>query len=519
MFQGFVEKTQTLIKTLLGTRSDWRLTKPAVPHLPKVTYIWIGPVMAVFTIFIGWFAFTKTVGDGNAAFALFIGSVSIMMMTWSNLLSTRILPLEQIFGGVDRMYVWHRWLGALSVGAMWLHLETVDDVKGIRGASRNVADAAEDLAETGSTILYILVGISLLRWIPTRWWRLTHKLLVLPYAFSCWHFYTSTKPYANASLCGAWFTGFMLLGLAAWLYRVLWRDIFRKGKLYVVSHIEHTGNVLTIEIEPVGAALKYQLGQFAFLKMKVPGLREPHPFTIASSPDEKCLRFVIRDLGDWTHRLASSLALNDRIVVEGPYGHLAPMPHHPVDHIIWVAGGVDDHMSTIVQAQLMFLDNLNNNDITMHVDSPGGSVKSGLSMVDVMRYIKSDVATINTGMAASMGSILLSSGTKGKRSSLNFSKVMIHQVSSGAQGHVQDNRISQMESEKYNYILFKMLAENSGRSFDEVLESARRDKWLNSQEALDFGFIDEIIVSDKTSSITTLMDGFEDYYTKEVLKK
>ena len=188
------------------------------------------------------------------------------------------------------------------------------------------------------------------------------------------------------------------------------------------------------------------------------------------------------------------------------------------DRILWVAGVVNDNMSTIVQAQLMFLDNLNNNDITMHVDSPGGSVKSGLSMVDVMRYIKSDVATINTGMAASMGSILLSSGTKGKRSSLNFSKVMIHQVSSGAQGHVQDNRISQMESEKYNYILFKMLAENSGKSFDEVLESARRDKWLNSQEALEFGFIDEIIVSDKTSSITSLMEGFDDYYTKEVLR-
>jgi ATP-dependent Clp protease protease subunit len=187
------------------------------------------------------------------------------------------------------------------------------------------------------------------------------------------------------------------------------------------------------------------------------------------------------------------------------------------DRIIWLSGVVNQHMCDIVQAQLMFLDNLNNNDITLHINSPGGSVLHGLGVVDVMRYIKSDVATINTGMAASMGSILLSSGTKGKRSSLNFSKVMIHQVSSGAQGHVQDNRISQMESEKYNYILFKMLAENSGRSFDEVLESARRDKWLNSQEALDFGFIDEIIVSDKTSSITTLMDGFEDYYQKEIL--
>lgn len=189
------------------------------------------------------------------------------------------------------------------------------------------------------------------------------------------------------------------------------------------------------------------------------------------------------------------------------------------DRILWVAGVVNDNMSTVVQAQLMYLDSVEKRDITMHVDSPGGSVKSGLSMVDVMRYINSDVATINTGMAASMGSILLSSGAKGKRSSLNFSKVMIHQVSSGAQGHVADNRISQMESEKYNFILFKMLAENSGKDFQYVLDAARRDKWLNSQEALDFGFIDEIITSEGTSSITSLLEGFDDYYNKEVFGK
>ena len=189
------------------------------------------------------------------------------------------------------------------------------------------------------------------------------------------------------------------------------------------------------------------------------------------------------------------------------------------DRILWVAGVVNTQMSTVVQAQLMYLDSVEKKDIKMHIDSPGGSVLAGLGMVDVMRYISSDVETINTGMAASMGSILLSSGTKGKRASLNFSKVMIHQVSSGASGHVEDNRISQMESEKYNYILFKMLAENSGRDFDYVLESARRDNWLNSQEALDFGFIDEIIITDKSTPITTYLDGFEDYYTKEVLRK
>ena len=340
MPRNTAERLLVLVKTLLGTPRDWHLAKPNLPQLPKLSSNWIGPVVAVFSIFIGWFAFTNAIGDGNAAFALFIGAVSIMMMTWSNLLSTRALPIEQIFGGLDRMYVWHRWFGALSVGAMWLHLEMVDDVKGIRGASEDIADAAEDLAETGSTLLYILVGISLLRWLPSRWWRLTHKLLVLPYAFACWHFYTSTKPYANVSFWGLWFTGFMLLGLAAWIYRVLWRDMIRRGKLHRVSNIEHVGNIISIELEAIGEPLKYKLGQFAFLKVKVPGLREPHPFTIASSPEEKCLRFVIRDLGDWTHLLVASLAIDDRVIVEGPYGHLAPIPDHPVDQVIWVAGGV-----------------------------------------------------------------------------------------------------------------------------------------------------------------------------------
>lgn len=189
------------------------------------------------------------------------------------------------------------------------------------------------------------------------------------------------------------------------------------------------------------------------------------------------------------------------------------------DRIIWVSGAVNQHMSDIVQAQLLFLDSVEKKDISLYINSPGGSVLCGLGIVDLMNYISSDVATINIGMCASMASILLSSGTKGKRSSLVYSKVMIHQVSSGSSGHIEDNRISQMEAEKYNYILFKMLSKNTGRTFDEVLEGARRDHWLNSDEALKFGLIDEVIGLDKTTSISESLDGFEEYYTREVLKK
>jgi len=188
------------------------------------------------------------------------------------------------------------------------------------------------------------------------------------------------------------------------------------------------------------------------------------------------------------------------------------------DRIIWVSGSVNQHMSDIVQAQLLFLDSVEKKDISLYINSPGGSVLCGLGIVDLMDYISSDVATINIGMCASMGSVLLSSGAKGKRSSLIFSKVMTHQVSHGSQGHIEDTRINQMEAEKYNYILFKRLAKNCGKTFDEVLEFSRRDRWYNSDEALKFGLIDEVIGVDKNDSITTMLDGFDEYYKKEVLK-
>ena len=164
-----------------------------------------------------------------------------------------------------------------------------------------------------------------------------------------------------------------------------------------------------------------------------------------------------------------------------------------MDRILWVAGPVNDRMSTVVQAQLMFLDNVETRDITMHVDSPGGSVKSGLSIVDVMNYISSDISTINTGMAASMGSILLGNGTKGKRFSLKNSRVMLHQVSSGAQGHIKDMEISIAEAKKYNELLFTMLGDFCGKTKEQVIDDCNRDNWLNSEEALAYGIIDSVI--------------------------
>jgi ATP-dependent Clp protease protease subunit len=167
------------------------------------------------------------------------------------------------------------------------------------------------------------------------------------------------------------------------------------------------------------------------------------------------------------------------------------------DRILWVAGEVDDSMSTVVQAQLMFLDSVDDRDITMHIDSPGGSVKSGLSMVDVMEYISADIRTVNTGMAASMGSVLLGAGTKGKRSSLRFSKVMLHQSSGGFRGNIQDAKIDMKEWEEVNKILFDLLGGYCGKKPEQVMKDATRDFWLSADEAVKYGIIDEVVLKKK----------------------
>mgnify|MGYP003673796609 CR=1 FL=1 len=183
-----------------------------------------------------------------------------------------------------------------------------------------------------------------------------------------------------------------------------------------------------------------------------------------------------------------------------------------MDRVLWVAGPVDDRMAVIVQAQLLFLSDQDPKKvIKMHIDSPGGSVKSGLSMIDSMELCSSPIETINTGMAASMGSVLLSHGTKGMRSSLINSKMMIHQVSAGSRGHINDMNITSQQTAQYNYILMNMLSDVSNLDFKTLLESHERDVWYNSDEQLKYGFIDEVIKTDGQKSITDRLEGFGEY--------
>ena len=165
------------------------------------------------------------------------------------------------------------------------------------------------------------------------------------------------------------------------------------------------------------------------------------------------------------------------------------------ERTIWINGVINDTVSTIVQAQLLYLNSVDSDsDITIHVDTPGGSVKSGLSIIDSMELSDADIITINTGMAASMGSVLLAAGTKGKRKSMRHSKIMLHQVSSGMQGNVQDTMIVMNESLKYNEELFRLLGSYCGKDPEQVKNDANRDFWLSPEEGLEYGLIDEILI-------------------------
>ena len=165
-----------------------------------------------------------------------------------------------------------------------------------------------------------------------------------------------------------------------------------------------------------------------------------------------------------------------------------------MDRIIFLGVPIDDDVANIIQAQLLFLaSNDDKSDISLYLNTPGGQVHSGLGIYDTMQIIQPDVATICTGMAASMGSVLLCAGAPGKRSALKHSRVMIHQPLGGARGQASDILIAAQEIEKTKKELYTIISEHSGQPIEKIYADGDRDFWMTSQEALEYGMIDEIL--------------------------
>ena len=165
-----------------------------------------------------------------------------------------------------------------------------------------------------------------------------------------------------------------------------------------------------------------------------------------------------------------------------------------MDRIIFLGVPINDYVANIIQAQLLFLESVDaKKDIQIYLNSPGGGVYAGLGIYDTMQYIAPDVATICTGMAASMGAVLLCAGAIGKRTALKHSRVMIHQPLGGAQGQASDIEITAREIQKLKKELYTIISDHSGKSYDEVWKDGDRDYWMTSSEAKDYGMIDEVL--------------------------
>ncbi len=172
-----------------------------------------------------------------------------------------------------------------------------------------------------------------------------------------------------------------------------------------------------------------------------------------------------------------------------------------MDRIIFLGTQIDDYTANVIQAQLLYLDSADpGKDVSIYINSPGGSVYAGLGIYDTMQYIQSNVSTICTGMAASMAAVLLVAGEQGKRFALKHSRVMIHQPLGGVQGQASDIEITAREILKLKNELYSIIANHSGQPFDKVASDSDRDYWMTSGEALQYGMIDQILERTKASN-------------------
>jgi len=170
------------------------------------------------------------------------------------------------------------------------------------------------------------------------------------------------------------------------------------------------------------------------------------------------------------------------------------------DRIIFLGMPIDDYVANIVQAQLLFLDSMDaRRDIQMYINSPGGSVYAGLGIYDTMQWVNPDVATICTGLAASMGAVLQCAGAKGKRTALPHARIMIHQPLGGAQGQASDIEITAREIQKLKKELYEIIANHSGQTFDKVQIDSDRDYWMTAEEAKAYGMIDDVLTKTKNT--------------------
>ncbi|MDX2157735.1 MAG: ferric reductase-like transmembrane domain-containing protein [Hyphomicrobiaceae bacterium] len=279
----------------------------------------------------------------------YVGVAALIAMGIAQLLATRMRWLELLFGGLDRIYVLHKWLGIGAIAMALLHDGLGAEVKGAGVTGVDLGpigrllgddDAGEELGELALDGLLVLVGLTLLTFIPYRWWFWTHRFIGAVYVVAVVHFLLVRKPFTIGDPLGLYVGAFCAIGVLSYLYCLLPFGRAFGRYAYTVRSVRPEGGAVEVKLERKRGGFRHLPGQFAFLSFDMPGLRETHPYTISSAPaaDGRELRFTIKPLGDYTRRLATSLTPGATARVAGPYGRFLRPRKAKAE--VWIAGGI-----------------------------------------------------------------------------------------------------------------------------------------------------------------------------------
>lgn len=271
-------------------------------------------------------------------FSQYIGIVALVAMAFSHIFATRLPGLESIFGGLDRMYVLHKWLGIGGLAAVLIH-DTIDADLPALGRETRLHDFAETLGEVSLYGLIALVLITIVTFIPYHLWRWTHKLMGAFFTLSVAHYALIMKPLGNTDPIGLAVLVICLIAVACYIYTLLPYGMFQGRAAYTISDIDKEGSSLSVTLTPQGKGIRHHAGQFAFVRFDHEGTKETHPFTISQAAnDDRTLRFTVKPLGDDTRRFERKLEVGQTAKVSGPFGHFKA--HKGKAPSVWIAAGV-----------------------------------------------------------------------------------------------------------------------------------------------------------------------------------
>lgn len=274
--------------------------------------------------------------------SLAASSTAFVMMAINQYLATRPRMLEGLFGGLDRIYHFHRQLGMWALVLILVHYFVEPDFRGVQltAGLNEIAEEAGEIAFYGLVALIVLSlvkRVPLLNFeIPYHWWRQTHRLMGVFFIFVAFHFLFIKRPFGGEALLVNYLTFFAVVGIASFVWTQAMP--YLKRRRFEVSAVERLPGATLIEAKPAGGGLRAKPGQFGFLRVMRAGLSEPHPFTLAGLKPGGVVRFAIKPLGDYTRHLRDQIAVGDRLQIEGGYGRFNPL--RGGDRQIWLAGGI-----------------------------------------------------------------------------------------------------------------------------------------------------------------------------------